>query len=64
MRNGFQPAGHGAEQAEDLAGVDRKRQRIHRRERAEAAGQVFDFEDNVAHAAVYLFSTERSFWRR
>jgi hypothetical protein len=29
----------GAEQAEDLTGVDRKRQRINRRKRAEAAGQ-------------------------
>jgi len=39
----------GAEQAENLTGVDRKRQRIHRRKRAEAAGQVFDFENNVTH---------------
>ena len=44
----------GAEQAEDLTGVDRKRQRIHRRERAEAAGQVFDFENNVAHGMIPL----------
>src|ERR1035437_9546051 len=40
----------GAEQAEDLAGVDRKGERVNRRKRAEAAGKVFDFENNVAHA--------------
>src|ERR1039458_6463922 len=39
----------GAEQTENLTGVDRKSQRIHCRERAEAAGQVFNFENNVAH---------------
>jgi len=39
----------GTEQAEYLAGVDRKGQIIHRRKRAETAGQAFDFEDNFGH---------------
>ena len=39
----------GAEQAKDLTGIHRQGQTRHRRERAEAADQVFCFENNVIH---------------
>jgi hypothetical protein len=54
----------GTEQAENLPGIDRKGECIHRRERAEAAGQVFDFENNVAHdpSGNCIFWTRRNEW--
>ena len=39
----------GAEQAENLAGADRKGERIDRRKGAKAAGQGLDIQNDVAH---------------
>ena len=46
----------GAKQVEDFTSDDRKGQGIHHRERTKAAGQIFNFENQVTHSSKVPFS--------